>query len=372
MKAEYSNLKQLAINVRKSLQRLSNTSLLKKVSYAFSPKHSSQMVNQSQKTALYYVNPMHQVGTQKATPITYDQERLTLKGNTLTQVGDVGGAQSKFKCNKTPQLFFKTGQEKEAKKAQFFKTVYESYGGPKENFKPPPETTFHDISNHRHTPESPLHNAAKKGLGLLEMENLTHNTKFSDITRSIDIKVFPAYDKHEFEANRNHSKSLPERAQLSVEEKMGFKYQDGTRFTKAFGAYQSKGSMRDLFDKLAHQMHLECSTPSTETLKDQLIDDFKQAANQASEFIQQTDFIPLGMSLMPVITATSNPDKPYQLSLTAIDPDHLMRSSTNSSEVGKTDENGIYVSDQGRFNTKRAKMAANLLYLANYVEQFHS
>lgn len=136
----------------------------------------------------------------------------------LEPVGDVGGAQAKFRSVSKPEKFYKTGTKAEAAKAQFFLHKLESYSGNKTHFNGPPRTQAYDLSDlsvyHGQT-KSTLESCEQKGLDLLEMENLTHKKKFTHITGKIDIKVFPAYVEEEFIHNRGEQKPVPQAVQLN-------------------------------------------------------------------------------------------------------------------------------------------------------------
>jgi len=284
---------------------------------------------------------------------------------TLHPCDGVGGAQKKFTSPEQPEKFYKTGPLDEAEKAAFFNLKLAAYTGEKTHFNGPPETKALDLTSHKSDANSPLHTASNKGLSLLEMDNLTHNASFASVTGSIDIKIFPAYDTKEFKANRGHRKKKRERVQLAAEEKFGFKFQDGGKFQKLFGAYKSSGAMENFFNTLAEEAALEEEDLTrTASIQKQLIDDFLIAVSQAKSFIEATDFIPLGMSLMPVVTKTDDPDKPYQLSLNAIDPDHLMAKEGDSSAGSN-----IYLTSDTNLTQKKNKMTENLQKLYNFVEQ---
>lgn len=181
---------------------------------------------------------------------------------------------------------------------------------------------------------------------------------------------------------------------------MGFKFQDGTGFQKSFGSFNRKTPMNTFFDNLARAAASESLAVAEEamtaaeeamaagndelsaekflkaanaiskahvaqTIKRHLIEDFRTAVSQAKDFIESTNFVPLGMSLMPVVSATDNSERPYQLSLTAIDPDHLM---ATSGDTTIPQEGSIYSGDESSVMELRTEMASNLQKLLDLAE----
>ena len=167
------------------------------------------------------------------------------------------------------------------------------------------------------------------------------------------------------------------------------KIQDGTADRKKLGTFKRNQYLNTFFDNLAEEAAAE-AVRTTETLaaaeraleavsespkahvaqdaqtiKRHLIEDFRTAVSQAKDFIESTNFVPLGMSLMPVVSATDDSERPYQLSLTAIDPDHLMATSGDA----KIPQDGsIYSGDGSSVMELRTEMASNLQKLLDLAE----